>query len=488
MFADLRAFLSALEEADELERWPDPVHWDIEAAAAGCVNDQRGGKALWFDNVRRAEATLATSLFSGGSLLGAAARRDPWARIGLAMGLDRGAGYMDVLQAIVDRKATVITPMEVGEGSVTEEVHYDREVDLWEFPWPRLSALDGGRYITWSVTVAKDPEGGWVNWGTYRWMIASERTLVGGGEPGKHIRLIEEKYRQQGKPMPVAVVIGGPPSVFLAGASPVGTGVDEAMLASALGQEPLQLVKGRTVDLLVPADAEIVIEGEAVSAEEANEGPFTGGPVLSGPKKGLVLKVKCISHRTNPVIPFVSPAAVVTGVNDFTRVVSILESARLWEQWRMAYSPIRWIYVAAEASLGLCVVSAKVPYNGWVARMARAMFASSRWFDKMLVVDDDVPPVDLESCLNDMIQKANPSRDWTRMDDSFPRSLVALYEGGATSGRLIIDATWPLGVKKSDLPVRTTFEDSFPLELQQRVVEGWADHYGLPGQPLWLRR
>ena len=180
-------------------------------------------------------------------------------------------------------------------------------IDQTEFPVPQWQYLEGGRYIqTFSGVVTRDPETRVMNVGIYRGMVGHKDTapflLIKGGQHwGAHFA----KWSARKEPMPVACVIGWDPIMpFLAG-SPVVTGVCEWDVMGAYRSEPAQLVRCETVDLEVPATAEIVLEGY-ISDDPASyeiEGPFGEftGYVSDLPTPRPTMKVTCITHRCDPI-------------------------------------------------------------------------------------------------------------------------------------------------------------------------------------------
>jgi 4-hydroxy-3-polyprenylbenzoate decarboxylase len=164
--------------------------------------------------------------------------------------------------------------------------------------------MDGGRYIgTGDAIITRDPENGEINIGTYRIMVHESNIIGIQFSPFQHIAMIQNKYKAMNKPTPVAVTIGTEPACMLVSITPVPAGVSEWDVAGALRQRPLEVVKGETVDVYVPAGAEIVLEGEIPLNETRLEGPFgehTG--FYGGGKRPLpIIRVNCLTHRHNPI-------------------------------------------------------------------------------------------------------------------------------------------------------------------------------------------
>jgi 4-hydroxy-3-polyprenylbenzoate decarboxylase len=197
----------------------------------------------------------------------------------------------------------------VTDGPVHEEVHRGERLrehgGLDEFPIPIFTpGWDPSPAITAGCWVTKDPESGIRNVGIYRMLLKSPtKTGLDFCSPGRGIAVHWNKARERGQPLEAAIVIGGPPSVGYCAAVDYPVDVDEFAMAGALAGEPLELVRCKTVDLEVPAHAEIVIEGEINTAELENEGAFgeaIGYMSLTQPRPYFT--VRCITHRRNPVL------------------------------------------------------------------------------------------------------------------------------------------------------------------------------------------
>src|SRR5262249_21722384 len=199
-------------------------------------------------------------------------------RLALALGFPADASNAELVQYVMRKNRETIAPRVVRDGPVKQVVVDAPDVDQTEFPVPRWHHLEGGRYIhTFSGIVTRDPEPRVMNVGIYRGMIGQKDTtpflLIKGGQHwGQHFL----KYAGRGERMPVACVLGWDPIMsFLAG-SPIPAGVCEWDVMGAYRGEPAELVRCETVDLEVPASAEIVIEG-FISDDPAtyeSEGPF----------------------------------------------------------------------------------------------------------------------------------------------------------------------------------------------------------------------
>ncbi len=273
---DLREFIAKLEELGELKVIDKPVHWNQEASGICAMTNRVGGPAVHFKNIKgypEGYSLLGSSL-SGAGTLWPGVKRKPWIRLCIALEIDPETEYAELLNDLISREDHTLHATELSTGPCKEEIQLGSDVDLFKFPFPLLHEGDAGRYSTMHNIMAKDPETGWQDWGASRLMICDSQTLVGSFLPvypqgtdilycrGEWLWKIYQKYEAQGEPMPVCVTIGGPPVLYISGLTFQKEGQDRAELSGGLAQSPIDLVKAELSNLMVPAYAEIVIEGE----------------------------------------------------------------------------------------------------------------------------------------------------------------------------------------------------------------------------------
>lgn len=307
MFKDLNEFISALDRERELARVLDPVSPDLEICA---VTDRvsktaGGGPGLLFERPAGFTMPVAINLFGsmkricmalGVSSLDALAREvDEIATPKIPAGMLDALKMLPTLNRLRD-----VMPKTVSDGPCHEVVRRDGTLD--EIPILKCWPEDGGRYITLPLVFTRDPESGARNIGTYRMQIYDGRTTgmhwqrhKGGAQ---HYRVAE----RLGRRLPVAVALGADPALTYSATAPMPEGLDELMLAGFLRRDRVELVKCVTIDLEVPAHAQIVLEGYVEPGERRREGPFgdhTG--FYSHPDDYPVFHVTCVTHRKNPV-------------------------------------------------------------------------------------------------------------------------------------------------------------------------------------------
>jgi 4-hydroxy-3-polyprenylbenzoate decarboxylase len=307
MFNDLNEFIAALAQERELARIADRVSPDLEIAAVAdrVSKSPGGGPALLFESPVGSDVPVAVNLF--GSMkrmcmaLGVSTLDELAAQIDDLATPRIPGGMLDALKMLpkVSRLRDLI-PKTVSSAPCQEVV--SRKGSLDDFPILKCWPGDGGRYITLPLVFTRDPETGARNIGTYRMQVYDGRTTgmhwqrhKGGAQ---HYR-VAERLRKR---MPVAVALGPDPALAYAATAPMPEGLDELMLAGFLRRKRVELVKCVSIDLEVPANAQIVIEGYVDPGERRREGPFgdhTG--FYSHPDDYPVFHVTCITHRRRPV-------------------------------------------------------------------------------------------------------------------------------------------------------------------------------------------
>ncbi len=226
-----------------------------------------------------------------------------------------------------------ISPHYVDDGPILENVITGEDVDVTRFPTPLWHEQDGGRYIgTGSYNITRDPDDGWVNCGTYRVMIHDKKQVGMYISPGKHGRIMRDKYEARGEPMPVAIVVGGDPLSFLMGCSEVPYGISELDIIGGIRGEPVDVIKGQVTGLPIPVNAEIVLEGFVEPGNLRAEGPFGEwtGYYASDVRDEPVLDIKAIYHRNDPIILGCPP---LRPPDEICRYRAIIDACRPWH-WR----------------------------------------------------------------------------------------------------------------------------------------------------------
>ncbi|MDP6926302.1 MAG: UbiD family decarboxylase, partial [Rhodospirillales bacterium] len=255
---DLRELLQKFEEIGELKT-VQGADWNLEMAALAelvCAKDPGRAPAILFENIKDYPGNFR--------VLSAAA--NSFKRLALVMGFSEPDCEMDFVRCYRNRmreEFQLIPPIESNTGPILENIDRDEDVDLYKFPIPFIHEHDGGRYMgTDDLVIMKDPDTGWINVGTYRMMVHDKNTAGIWMSPGKHGRLIREKYFKEGKPCPILISCGHDPLLFLAGNSEVDFEVSEFDYAGGHRGFPFEVIPSEVHGLPIPSHSEIVLEGE----------------------------------------------------------------------------------------------------------------------------------------------------------------------------------------------------------------------------------
>jgi UbiD family decarboxylase len=314
----------------------------------------------------------------------------------------------------------LLPPVEVSDGPVKEEVHAGAGLlehgGLREFPIPiATNGWEAFPRITAAAVFSRDPETGVVNAGMYNSIVLGpDRANL---RTSRHLHLHWEKCRQQGVPLQVAIVIGGPPVIPCVAASDVPFGISELSVAGGFIGEPIPVVRCESVDLLVPATAEVVIEGTIpidAMDRDAPSGENRGHVMLRGPVHPF--HVTAICHRRDPIWHDVvegfppTESSTLRSFNCEGRVLALLRAHGIPYVKDVAFhhcGSARHFCAISFRDLG----GASTPNSSvWQALFA-VMSADPSWPKIAIAVDDDVDPHDVESVMWAVVDRCQPHRD-----------------------------------------------------------------------------
>jgi len=424
-----REYLNALKRHDLLVEVSCEIDWNLEASAITAMMYRLEGPAVHFKKIKDypERHSLVGGPYSG-------TRKKPWQKIAVALGLSPDISREEWFAEFSRRLSQPIKPVVVPTGPCKEEKHFGEDVDIFEFPLPYIHLGDVGRYGgTMPVTVTKHPYRDWINCGNYRWMAHTKNTLGGDFQSGQHMADMYFEYERQDKPMPFCIALGVNPSLDLAAAVPIPVGVSEYDIASGLQGRPLELVKAETNDLLVPAHAEIILEGEVRPCERLYEGPF-------GEYDGFMVKrrlqpiyrILAITHRKDPILPM---APEGFRFNDTASMSGALFAPVLKKALEMLGFQEIDFYNVSEACWGWPVIATHVPDEGYLGTLISAAWSIPfmAWMDKLLLLDPEVDLADTEEVLEELITRVQPDRVY----QSKPNKPMPMVEAWATYEELL---------------------------------------------------
>lgn len=306
-FRNLKEFLERLESENDLHRIKAEIDPVLEVTEITDRVTKAGGPALLFENPKGSKIPLAINLLGSKRrlhlALGVGHMDEVAQRIRSLMDIPRPEGMLDKLKLLGRLRELESAFPHTVKNAPCQQVVRRENFSLSEFPILKCWPGDGGRYITWPLVVTKDPQTGRRNVGVYRMQVLDDRTTAMHWQTQKHgaEHFRQTKAKAPGK-LEVAVAIGTEPVTSLAGILPAPPSMDEMMLAGFLRRSPVDMVRCTTVDLEVPAESEIVLEGYVDTEDLRTEGPFgdhTGFYSLEGQYPAF--HVTCITHRADPV-------------------------------------------------------------------------------------------------------------------------------------------------------------------------------------------
>jgi 4-hydroxy-3-polyprenylbenzoate decarboxylase len=405
--SDLRDVIDRIERMGELRRI-DGANWDLEIGALLEMvyhAEPNNPPSLLFDNIKG---------YPSGFRISSGTTNSP-RRFAMLLGFPEPKHPLDVVRAYRDRMRgdfKLIPPRVMKDGPVLENVQRDGEVNILKFPVPRLHERDGGRYIgTDDLIIMRDPETGWVNVATYRVQAHDANTTGLWMSPGKQGNFILEKYTKKGEPCPVLISCGHDPLLFMSASNPVPYGQSEYAYAAGHKGRPYDVIESEIHKLPMPADAEIVLEGEIMVNERRPEGPFGefAGYYASDVRIEPTVRIRRVYHRTNPILTVACP---MRPPMDYMAAKSMIHSGMIWDEMERAGMPgICGVWIPW-ATRQFTVISIKQMYPGHAkqALMLASSCQSGAYFGRYtVVVDDDIDPTDDQAVMWALGTRSDPA-------------------------------------------------------------------------------
>ena len=472
-YNDLREFIDRLKQTGDLIEINEEVDWNLEAGAIMRRAYERWQPAQLFNKIKDYK--------EGFRLLGGPLAT--FRRLAVGMDMDPDSSYTDMLNEFDKRVNNPIKPIVVNDGPCKENILKGEEVDLLRLPVPLIHGGDGGRFIgTWNVGACKDLDSDWVNWGTYRLMVHDKTSTGIFLTPQQHIGMIYRKYEEKNLPMPYVSFIGLDPMINFIATTGVPYGVNEVDIVGGMRNDPVRLVKCETLDFYVPATAEIVLEGEILPHVRKDEGPFGEYPgyQLSGTVSRPVFKIKCITYRNNPIL---TAACIGVPPDDYHIAGNVGQASYFKNALLKEGIPVTGIYFPPQSAMHLCIVGVKTVHPYMATKVANIIWGTKNGFvcPRIVVVDEDIDPTNMDEVLHAFSTKCHPIKGTTVVDNSNVSPLTGfLWPGDRELGlgaNVVYDCTWPTQWKKEEVPIRTSFNDTYPEDIKKRVVEKW-EKYG----------
>src|SRR6266545_51572 len=426
MAKDLRTFLRRLEERapDELLRVRRPVSVDLELTGVlRKLQSEQRYPAVIFERIQDKKLRVVSNLLGNTRLLAEALETTP----------------EELTRTYIEREDARMAVKEVSDAPVQEVVITGADVDLHEMPIVVNCGKDSGQFISTGVTTVRVPEAGNHNSGIYRAQIHSRNRLGMSYEKHTHIGTVHRAAEARGEPVDCAIWVGHHPATLLGCQSKIPYGEDEYEVMGGLLQEPLEVVRAKTVDVMVPASAEVVFEGRILPGERLPEGPY----------------------------------------GEFTWYYGLEREAVLYKRVRAAMPGVKDVHMPMS---GICrfhaYVQIRKEYDGAGKIAALAALASDPFVKLAVVVDEDVDIHDDAEVLWAIATRTQPDRDTffvpesaTSRLDPASYSIWSRWEKDTMNTKWAIDATKPVEApfeERADVP-REVWE---PMDLSE-YIEGW---------------
>lgn len=480
---DLREWLAHVEAMGELVRVDNPVSRDEEMSAVSyLVAKQQPSPAILFERPTGFDNSPigARMLWN---ILGPSFKR-----VALTLGEPVDTPRVELIRRTKDKLKQRIPPFEVPaeQAPIYENSIIGENIDLNQLPIPRHWPLDGGRYAgTGDAVITRDPDTGYLNIGTYRMMQQGKAETGLYLSPGKDARLHITRAWQQDKPIQVAAAWGIDPLFMMVGSQTFPKNISEYEFAGGIKGMPIPVVRGKTTDLLLPANAELVVEGVIEPNSVKAEGPFGEFSGYYGrPEAGCPLvNITAIHYRSSPILTNALMADYPSC--EQSGFFSVIRSAKIWDDLdKLGIPGIAGVYShpAAAGGFGMTVISLEQRYAGHAAQ-ALALAAQGpggAYYTKWIIaVDEDIDPTDTDEVIWAMASRCNPIEDIDILRNTWSTWLDPTQnppEKRPYGSKALINACR----EHRHLPVfskRTALRKS----IYDKVAERWSE-LGLPGQ------
>ncbi|MBI5193216.1 MAG: UbiD family decarboxylase [Nitrospirae bacterium] len=418
-YNDLRDFINTIDKKGQLVRVKTEVDPNLEITEILDRLLHKSGTAVLFENVKGHSVPIAANLYGTVERVALGLETDE-------VGLDEIGQFLAYLQQPEPPKGIFeaikklpffaklmnLTPKTVSRAVCQEVVIKGADVDLSKFPIMTCWPDDVAPLITWPLVITQSPDGGPFNVGVYRMQVVGrDRTIMrwlqtrGGAQ---HYR----EWMKKKVPMPVSVAIGCEPATTIAAVTPVPERIGEFHFAGLLRKEAIELVQCKTINLLVPASSEIVLEGEVLPGEELIEGPYADHTGYYNTEESFpVFRIKCITHRNNPIY-----LSTITGRPPKEDAIIALALTRIFlPLLRNQFPEIADFHLPMEAvSYRIAVVSIRKEFPGHAKRVMMGLWGFLKQFlytKYIIVVDDDIDVRNWDDVIWALSTRVDPGRD-----------------------------------------------------------------------------
>jgi UbiD family decarboxylase len=374
------------------------------------------------------------------------------------MALALGCEPRDLAAAFTWRQSNPIPPNEVSHAPVHEVIALANDVDLTRLPILTHYDVNAAPYITAGIVVATDPDTGVRNTSYNRLMVAGRNELRIFMAVGRHLWTLHNKLERRNEPLPVAIVVGVHPLFSLGAQAFTPSDQDEYAVIGGMMQEPLRVMRGRTVPVLVPADAELIIEGRMLPHVRRTEGPFgefTGHAVSQDERQ--IIEVTAVTHREDYIFQDVH-----AGYTEHKLMGAVPREAALLKAVRQSVPTVKNVCMPVSGNCrfhAYIAISKRTP--GQAKNAICAAFAADMLLKHVIIVDDDIDVFDEEQVLWAVSNRFQADRGLVVIANAQGSELDPSAGPGGVNSKMGLDATKPLDGFAPELHV--------PAEVMSRI-------------------
>ncbi len=477
-YYSLADFLEDLGRAGDLLRVQPQVDSALEVAEITDRVARHGRQALLFAAVRDRAFPLVTNLLATEARicrsLGAQHPEDLTHRVAQCVHAADTEGWLDKIKGTASRaELRKLEPRVVRTGPCQQVVRLGADVDLTRLPALQCHPAEFGPIITTGQVLTTAAHSPARRVGRHDLRILDRNRLVAAWFPHDDLARCFDGYRERHRAMPVAIAIGGHPAALLAAMAPLPPDSDRLLVAGLLRGKPLDIVRCRTIELEVPAEAELVLEGTIDPDDPGDEtGPLVGPGGTQIPSRRMpVIHVSAMTHRTNPVFPAIVPRGEP---DEASTALALLHRAFLPLVQTSAPELVDYHLPTFGAATHVAFVSIHKDYAGQARKVASVLWGLRQlMFAKLLlIVDADVDVRQPEQVWSAVASRADFGRDLI-LQSGPPDPTDPAAEPGVLGQRLAIDATRKL---PEEGPRQSPAASEMPHDLRRLVSQRWPEY------------
>ncbi len=347
----------------------------------------------------------------------------------------------DLARKYSERQSRIFPAAEIENAPAHEVIHSGDDIDLRRIPLLTHYDVNAAPYITAGIVAAADPDSGVRNTSYNRLMMAGKRELRIFMAIGRHLATLHNRLEQRNEPLPVAIVIGVHPLFSLGAQAFTAATEDEYAVIGGMLGEPLRVVRAKTVPILVPADAEMIIEGKILPNVRRLEGPFgefTGHAVAADERP--VVEVTAITHRQHYIFQDIH-----AGYTEHKMMGALPREAALLKAVRQTVPTVNNVCMPVSGTCRFhAYISIAKRAPGQAKNAICAAFAADMLLKHVIIVDDDIDVFDEERVLWAVANRFQADRDLVVIANAQGSELDPSAGPGGVNAKMGLDATKPM--------------------------------------------